>query len=293
MPTGAGVTAMLTPVKRKLTGDKCMRRPLILGLSLIVACSGCEKKAEGQSVAVVNNEEITSSELNAELANANVSGTADRKQATNRVLQSLVDRRLLAAQARKDGIDQSPEYISRQRRLNEDLLIGIMASRQMDTGKLPTDTEIAAFQAKQPQAFAKRELWKLDQLQYETSGDAGLAGKIMQTKSLEQLASVLTAARVPFQRGKNQLITSVIPPDTYPRLASLPPGEPFIVASGNRSVASSIASREPSPLIGAAARTEAVNLIRRQSSSQGMQQRLKDLRSSAKITYKEGFGAAK
>jgi peptidyl-prolyl cis-trans isomerase C len=270
-----------------------MHRPLLIGLSLIVACSGCEKKAEGQSVAVVNNEEITTSELNAELANANVGSNADKKQVTSRVLQGLIDRRLLAAQARKDGIDSSPEFITRQRRMNEDLLIGIMASRQMDSGKLPSETEITQFQAKQPQAFARREVWKLDQLQYETAGDAALANRIMQTKSLEELAGVLTAAKIPFQRGKNQLLTSVIPIDTYPRLAALPAGEPFIVASGNRSVASAIVAREPAPLATAAARTEAVNMIRRQNNSQAMQQRLKDLRKGAKITYKEGFGAPK
>jgi hypothetical protein len=79
----------------------------------------------------------------------------------------------------------------------------------------------------------------------------------------------------------------------YPQLAALGNGEPFIVPNGNRSVASAIVSREPSPLTGPPARTEAVNMLRRQNSSQSMQQRLKDLRTSAKIEYKEGFAAPK
>ena len=270
-----------------------MHKRTLVALGLLAICSACQKKAEGQTVALVNDEEITASELNAELAGANIPDTADKKAVTNRVLQGLIDRRLLAEEARKDGIDRSPEYIARERRLREELLIGMLASRSLDTSKLPTDPEIAAFQAKQPQAFANREIWKLEQLQYDTPQDKAVLDRILQTKSLEQLAAVLTASRIPFQRANNQLITSAIPAELYPQLSRLAPGEPFIVPAGNKSVASVIASREAAPLAPAAARTEAVNAMRRQNSTTLLQQRLKDLRSSAKIEYKDGFAPAK
>nr|WP_314445832.1 EpsD family peptidyl-prolyl cis-trans isomerase [uncultured Sphingomonas sp.] len=270
-----------------------MSKRTLVALLLLATCTACQKKAEGQTVALVNGEEITASELNAELANANIPEGADKKAATNRILQGLVDRRLLAEQARKDGIDRSPDYIARQRRMNEELLIGMLANRTLDTSKLPSEAEIAAFQAKQPQAFAQREVWKLEQVQYETPRDKAVLDRILATRSLEQLIGVLTAARIPFQRANNQLVTSAIPGELYPQLARLAPGEPFIVPAGNRSVASVIASREPAPLAGPAARTEAVNAIRRQNSTNALQQRLKELQASAKIEYKEGFGAAK
>jgi EpsD family peptidyl-prolyl cis-trans isomerase len=266
-----------------------MHKRTLVALGLLAICSACQKKAEGQTVALVNDEEITASELNAELANANVGNNVDKKLVTSRVLQGLIDRRLLAEQARKDGIDRSPEFIARQRRMNEELLIGMLASRSLDTSKLPTDAEIAAFQAKQPQAFANREIWKLEQLQYDTPNNPAVSNKILQTRSLDQLVAVLTEARIPFQRASNQLITSAIPSELYPQLAKLAPGEPFIVPAGNKSVASVIASREPAPLAAPAARTEAVNAMRRLNSTTLLQQRLKDLRSSAKIEYKEGF----
>jgi len=270
-----------------------MHKPFLLGLSLALALSACQKKAEGQTVAVVNKDEITSSELNGELANAKLPADVDKKEATNRILQGLIDRRLLAAQARQEGIDRSPDYISRQRRMDEDLLIGMLASQQMDSSKLPTDAEITAFQNKYPQAFAKREIWKLDQIQYQTPADPAVKARIMATKSIDQLIAVLTAARVPFQRASNQIASNVIPPDMYPRLASMTAGEPFIIPNGPTSIASAIASREPQPLVGPQARTEAVNLIRRQKTNDSLQQRLKDLRKSAKIEYKEGFGPPK
>lgn len=270
-----------------------MQSQLIFGLAVIIACSGCEKKAEGQSVAVVNNEEITASELNAELTSANIPAGMDQKAARAKVLQVLIERRLLTQEARKEKIDQSPEFINRQRRMNDELLIGIFVTRQMDTVKLPTDADIVAFEAKQPQAFAEREVWKLGQLQYQTPKDPAIATKILQTKTIDQLAGLLTSSGIQFQRGNTQLVTSAIPADMYPRLAGLPPGEPFIVPNGAKSIASSIISREPAALADVPARTEAVSMIRRQSATQTLQQHLKDLKKSAKIEYKDGFAPPK
>lgn len=269
-----------------------MQKRTLSVLFLLASLQACDKKAEGQTVAVVNDEEITASELNAELANANIPDSVDKKAVTNRVLQGLIDRRLLAEQARKDGIDRSPDFIARQRRMNEELLIGMLANRSLDTSKLPTDAEIVAFQAKQPQAFANREVWKLDQLQYDTPRDKAVQDRIIATKTLSELAAVLSAARIPFQRANNQLITSAIPAELYPQLARLAPGEPFIVPAGAKSVASAIVSRVPAALSGPQARTEAVNAIRRQNSTAALQQRLKDLKASAEIDYKEGFAPA-
>lgn len=269
-----------------------MRKKMILALGVLTICSACQKKAEGQTVALVNEEEITASELNAELTASNAPAEADKKEVTNRTLQGLIDRRLLADQARKEGIDRSPEFIARQRRMSDELLIGMLASRQLDTSKVPTEAEIAAMQAKQPQFFAQREVWRLQQLQYDTPRDPAVQKRILDTNSLDELAAVLTAARVPFRRTNNQLVTSQIPTEMYPQLAALRPGEPFIVPAGNRSVASVIASRQPVPLTGPGARTEAANMIRRENSTRMLEQRLKDLRAAATIEYKEGFGPA-
>lgn len=267
-----------------------MRNHLILATSLALIASGCDRKAEGQTVAVVNGEEITASELNAELANANLPPDADKKQVTARVLQTMIDRRLLAQQAREENLDKSPEFLSRQRRLTEDLLIGMLAQRQMNTAQLPAAAEIAQMEASRPQMFGQREIWSLEQLQYPTPTDAGLQQRIGATKSLEDLAAILSKAGVSFQRGRNRIDTSVVPTDMYRRILALPKGEPFIVPAGGRSVASVIVEREPAPRTGAEARPVAVAAIRRENGAKFMEDRVKSLRQAAKIEYKEGYG---
>lgn len=267
-----------------------MGHRILLAVSVALLLSGCGKKAEGQTVAIVNNDEITTNELNAEIANANMGDNVDKKAATARVLQTLIDRRLLTQQAASDGLDKSPEYLNRQRRMNEDLLIGMLASRQMNTAQLPSAADVTKMQESRPQTFAKREFWNLDQLKYATPTDAGVQKRIADTKTLVELATVLGQAGIPFERGRNRLDTAIIPTPIYGRIATAGPGEPFIVPAGAQTVASAVMSREPAPLAGNEAQQAAVNLIRREANAKFMDDRLKALRQKAKIDYKTGFG---
>lgn len=269
-----------------------MRKRLFLTLSLAVIASGCDRKAEGQTVAVVNGEEITASELNAELTNANLPPDVDRKQVTARVLQTMIDRRLLAQQAKEENLDKSPEFLSRQRRLTEDLLIGMLAQRQMNTAQLPSANEITQFEASRPQMFGKREIWGLQQIHYATPADPKVQQRIMATKSLDELATVLTQAGVAFERAQNRIDTSVVPSNMYAKIATLPEGEPFIVPAGGRSIASVVVARQPAPRTGADARPIAVAAMRRDQGAKFMENRVKSLRQAAKIEYKEGYGPA-
>ena len=269
-----------------------MRSKFVLAVSIVLmaSVSACGKKAEGQTVAIVNGEEITAAELNAEITNAKIPEGTDKAEARSRVLQAMIDRRLLAQQAKADGIDRSPEFLNRLRRSTDDLLISMLASRQIDTAKLPSDSEIQQFQATHPWIFAQREQWNLDQLRFQMPTDAATRSKLEQAKTLEAVAQVLTDSGIAFTRQKNKLDTAVIPQDLYGQLASASRGsEPFIIPVGEQAVASVILSREPAPITGAEARPIAVAAMRREQATQLMQNRLKSVRDAAKIEYKEGY----
>ena len=273
-----------------MIGGLFVRSRLVLAIGIALMASACTKKAEGQTVAIVNGEEITAAELNAELANAKIPEGADKDQARTRVLQAMIDRRLLAQQAKTDGIDKSPEFLNRQRRATEDLLINMFASRQIDTAQLPANSEIEKFQAARPWVFSQREQWNLDQLRFQMPADAATRTKLDKAKTMEEVVKVLTDANIAFTRQKNKLDTAVIPQNLYGQLAAAArASEPFIIPIGNQAVASTIVSREPAPITGEQARPIAVAAMRREQASQLMQNRLKSIRDAAKIEYKEGY----
>jgi EpsD family peptidyl-prolyl cis-trans isomerase len=255
--------------------------------------SGCQRKAEGQTVAVVNGQEITLPELNFALSQAKVPQTADTTAVRTQLLQQLVDRKLLVEQARSEGIDKTPDFLNRQRQSEEQLLISMLAARRLNTAQLPSDHEVDAFVASHPGVFANREIWNLDQVQYVTPKDPALLTAIQNTHGIDQIVAVLQSHNIEAKRQKNRLDTAVVPPDLYSKLSSLPQSEPFVVPVGDRSVASAIVSREPNPLTGDQAKPAAVALMRKQQTAKSLEGLLKSLRGSAKIDYQPGYAPAK
>lgn len=269
-----------------------MGQRIVLAIVLAVIVSACEKKPGGQTVAVVNNEEITAADLNAELSNSNVPADAS-KEVRAQALQRLIDRRLLAQQAKADGIDKSPEFLNQQRRATEDLLINMLVSRQVNTQQLPSAAEISKFEAGHPNLFAKREIWTLDQLIYPLPKDAATTAKISAAKSLDEIAQALTAAGLQYTRANKQFDSAMLPANLYAQLSNLGPGEPFIAPGPDKAVASVITARQPTPFNPDQQRQLAVTQMKREQINQVVGQRLKDLKAKAKIQYQPGFSPAK
>ena len=270
-----------------------MSKRIVLAIILACVVSSCEKKPGGQTVAVVNNEEITAADLNAELSNANVSPADASKDVRSKALESLIDRRLLAQQAKADGVDKSPEFLNRQRRATEDLLISMLLQRQANTQAVPSGAEISQFESSRPGMFANREVWNLQQIIYPLPKDAAVNAKLAASKSLDEVAQILTTAGIQFTRTTKQFDSALLPPNVYAQISHLAPGEPFIASGPDKAVASAIESRQPEPLNPDQQRQLALAQLKRDKVEQLVSQRVKDLKAKAKIEYGPGFAPPK
>ena len=270
-----------------------MRQRIIVTALVALAVTSCQKKATGQTVAVVNGEEITASELNSELANAKAPTGGDTKQVRNAALQSLINRKLLVQQAKADGIDKSPDYLTQLRRGTDDLLINMLLSRKLSTAQVPTRDQINQFEAGHPGAFANREVWTLSQLLYPLQKDPALSAKLSAAKSLDEVAQVLTSAGVQFTRAERKLDTGILPDGVYKQIEKLPPNEPFIANGADKAVASVITAKTPNPTPPDQARQIALSLMKRDQATKAIEDRVKSLRTTAKIEYQPGFGPVK
>src|SRR4051794_25248361 len=270
-----------------------MGQRIVLAIVLALVVSSCEKKPGGQTVAVVNNEEITAADLNAELSSSNLPTADASKDVRAQALERLIDRRLLAQQAKADGLDKSPEFLNQQRRSTEDLLINMLISRQANTQQVPSAAEIAKFEASRPGMFAKREIWTLNELLYPLPKDAAVTAKIAAAKSLDEVAQALTAAGIQFTRATKQFDSAVLPPNLYAQLGNLAPGEPFIAPGPDKAVASVITERKPAPLSADQQRQLALGQLKREQVNEIVGKRVKELKAKAKIEYQPGFAPPK
>jgi peptidyl-prolyl cis-trans isomerase C len=266
---------------------------LILSASLLLfAATGCQKKAEGQVVAVVNGEEITQQDLNAELQGAQIPPEADKKAIMAQLLQRVIDRKLLVQKAKAEGIDKTPAYLEQMRRAEEMLAINLLTSKAAKTIALPDTGSVSNFITANPTLFNGRKSYDVDQIIFAPPGNAAVLKQLEPAHSLDAVAATLTTANVQFARAKGKLDTAMIPPDAASKIGTLPPGEPFIMPENGQLVARVITSEQATPTPVQQANPAAVELLRRQAIAKVMQKQLTDSRASAKIDYQTGFAPA-
>ncbi len=259
----------------------------VTALSLVTAA--CDRKPTGQSVAVVNGEEISAGELNGELQLANVPPGADQKLARQQLLQGLIDRRLLAQAARKNGVDKSPDFLSRQRRLTDELLIAMNAERQAGSQKLPDQAAVDAFIAQNPYQFGQRQILALQQIAIDAPSDPKALAPLADAHSLDAVAATLTRLKIPFTRTSGRLDTASVPPEALKRIFALPATEPFVLPANGKLYANIITGREPVQMPQDEMRKAAMAALRQQNTRSGLASDVKQLRSTAKIEYQPGY----
>jgi len=254
-----------------------------------MALSGCEKKATGQVAAVVNGDEITLQEVNAALGNANIPDGAQKDKARAAIVQRLIDKRLVEQQAKAAGIDRDPEFLTRQRELNQTLLLEFYAKRAQDTVRVPDKAAIDKFISDHPLNFAGRTIYTVDQIRFPAPADQSVIAGMKDLHTLPAIMQYLTSKGVKFDRGNNKIDSAQVAPQMMQQVLALPPGEPFIVPTPQGVVASVIVGKEVQPLAPEQAQPLAVQMMRSQELDKVIQQRLKDARAKAKIEYQPGF----
>lgn len=264
---------------------------IMVASSLALLLSACgEKKATGQVVAVVNGEEISQEELNAELQAQSIMPSADKKQLQNQVLQRLIERKLLAQKAKQDGLDKTPEFIIQSRRMQDDLAINMLSQKLGKSVALPDSAAVSRFIANNPTLFKGRKRYALDQIAFAPPSNMAVLRQLEPAHSLEAVAAALTTAGIKFTQGSSVLDTATVPPELAQRIASLPPGEPFVVPAGGRFVVSVVKSVQDVPTADSEAQPAAIELIRRTNIESAVRKELETARTAAKIEYRSDFG---
>lgn len=260
--------------------------------AIAVALPGCAKKATGQVAAVVNGDEITMQEVGAELGAAKIPDGAEKDKARAAITQRLVDKRLLEQQAKAAGLDRDPDYLLRQRQLDQALLIELYAKRAQDTLRVPDQAAIAKFMADHPANFAGRTIYTVDQLRFPLPTDATVVAGLRDLHSLDAVVAFLSGKGIKSVRGPGKIDSAQVPAPLMKQIMAVPAGEPFVVPTPQGVVASVITGREAAPMPAAQAQPLAVQMMRSQALDEVLQQRLKDARAKAKITYQPGYGPA-
>jgi EpsD family peptidyl-prolyl cis-trans isomerase len=251
--------------------------------------SGCHKEPKGQIVAIVNGDEISLQELNTELGGVNIPEGVNRDALRKQVLQRLIDRKLIVQKAREQGIDKTPEYVSQQRRADENLLVAMLGRKIAQTVPMPADSEITQYIADNPSQFGGRERLLLDQIQFQAPKDVKKLMVLKDAHTLDQVAAGVQGLGLSFSRGKGVIDTGRLDPQLMGMINKLPPGEPFVLPSNGQYVASVIVGRDPTPTPANIAKLGAAEMVRRKELVAESKAQVARARSTAEIQYQAGY----
>jgi len=269
------------------------KRPWLLpafGLLLLVACR--QGEPAGQVLASVNGEEITIPELNAE-ARARGLSIGDNRELEKSLLGELVDRKLLAQEALKQKLDRTPDYLLAQRRANEILLTQELLSTATAAAPEPTSQELAQVVKSNPRTFDQRALIQVDQITIPTGIAAPLSKALQSAKSLDDIASSLTARRVRFSRRVEVWDSAELSPAATEKLLAAKAGGLALLGDSQNTIVAKVGLVTPDPVPPAEQNQVAGDLLRSQRQQQLLQSLLRDAKASAKIRYQPGFVARK
>ncbi|MEP3224704.1 MAG: SurA N-terminal domain-containing protein [Parasphingorhabdus sp.] len=273
-----------------MTTKLTMKTRAILGLAVgALVLTGCEKSAEGQVAAVVNNEEITLQEINAALNETNIPEGADKKILQQKALQQIIERRLLAQAAKESGIDQDPAYLIRQRQLSEALLVQMYADKAGTTIKVPDQAAIDRYTEANPFAFANRTVYAVDQILFPAPANLNDLKQLEKANTLEEVGAILTQMDIKYNRKTAQMDSLQVPPAMMAQIISLDPGEPFVIPTSGTVTANVIKAQQKVPYNADQAGPAAVKAIRNEEMAKIMKQRLAEAKTKAEITYQTGF----
>lgn len=273
------------------TRDSLARR---LGAALLVALVGvglpaCGSKAKeakpGQALASVNGAEITVMQLNEELQRAGV-GPGEQEAASKQLLQALIDRQLLQNEAAREKIERDPRVMQSIERARSLIVAQEYLRKHLGNPAKPTAAEVEDYFSKNPQFFAQRKQFNMNELVIATADlTPALKAAADAARSLEDVAVWMDAHKLRFARSQVARSTADLSAEMSAQLLRMPQGQLFIVKEGGRTLLISIAEiREaPVPLAVAAPQIEQFLISRRNKESAAAE--LARLRAGAKIEY--------
>ena len=271
------------------------------GILALSACGNSGKLPDGQVVATVNGKDVTIHELNTEIGLIpNQGDDSLRKLVESVALARVIERKMLVQEAAKRKLDQNPQFLLARQRINETLLVqALQGDVQQKVTATPRENA-QKFVAQNPQVFADRKIFTLDQIQFLRPANIDEL-PLKEAKTMSDVEKILVGANIEYRRAPQQLDSLTVNPELTTeivRLSSMVNPEPFMFADQPEGAPApiifinSVTNAKTQPFIGERAITYAQNILQRQEIQKRLGTELKAWTEAykSKIVYAKGYG---
>jgi EpsD family peptidyl-prolyl cis-trans isomerase len=261
--------------------------------SVLVACNNGNKTPTGQVVATLGKREITMRDVRAELGNYSAADAKTLKVAENAALRNIIGRDIVADEARKDGLDKTPDFALAKERAIDTLLVQALQQKVASEVPAATKDEAQRYADAHPDMFAQRKVYVLDQIQMPRPSDPAIVKAMEPLKTFDEIQALLNQDKIPFKRDTAALDALGADPRLIDAIQKLPPGELFVLPSGQLLTVNQIKETRIEPVPPDKAVALAQQLITRQRTEEAVRKRFQALFASKvkTVTFNQEFAA--
>lgn len=273
--------------------------PLFVAL-LALVLAACGKKEEANKVATqvaarVNATEITVHQINHALARSRGLTPENASQAKREILDGLINQELAKRQAILKGLDRSPSVVLDIEAAKNEILARAYRDSLVDYLRKPAPYEVETFYRKNPELFAQRRIFSLDELSFVSNKDvaAEVREQVSRSRSLKDLAAWLQARGIAFAADRSVRAAEQVPLEILPKLQAMKEGETqLFVSGGTRYRVIRLAAFQAAPVDEAAAAPRIRQFLFNRNSAELIAREMNEVRKFATIEYVGEFATA-
>jgi EpsD family peptidyl-prolyl cis-trans isomerase len=281
-----------------MKGTRRGHRAVVLALStgLMCALAACNKGSAPttQLAAKLGPNEVTLYEVDRAVARLPAVAPADAARMRKRVLDELVDQRLMANEAVARKLDRTPDAVSdveacKFSALQEAYLRSITAETSGDA--LSEQRDARSYYDQHPRLFSTRQVYRLREVAFPDN--AGVEATQAETMPIADLTALLEAHDISYKSTFGAVPAEQLPPEVLDAMDSLQDGKRKVLKlSGNLLVLARV-SASAAPMDEQAAEPSIIRYLEHVATDERFHAQIAALRSRTGVQYMNEFAEAK
>ena len=281
-----------------MQGMKKLVLPLLV-VALLVGCGDkkggtAEEKKATQVAAKVNGTELTVSQVNYALQRIPNLDKDQSKAASLQVVRNLVDQEVLAQKAQSEKLDRDPVVVQALDAVHRQILAEAYMSRKLGVPAEPTAAEVSDYFDKHPELFAKRKIYRLQEVTIKAPKEKqdAIRAQLGASKTLDDFAAWLKAENLPVKVAQGVKPAEQLPQAMLPQLAKMPDGQAMVMNAPDGLVVVVLADSQMQPVTLEQAKPAITRLLQNEARQKAAKAELDSLKAAAKIEYVGEFADA-
>ncbi len=258
--------------------------------------TGCgEKKTEkpaSQTAAKVNKEEITVHQINFALQQQRGLRADQAEAASRQILERLIDQELALQKAEELKLDREPRVVQQLEAARREIVARAYLEKVGDAAVKPTAEEIKKYYDEKPALFSERRLYNLQEIAIEAKADqvAELRERLVAAKNVPEFIEYLKTAGFRFAVNQAVRAAEQLPLANLDAFARMKDGQALVSPGGPGVQVLVLAGSRTQPINEEQARPIIEQFLLNDRKRKLVEEDIKAMRGSAKVTYVGKFG---